>query len=306
MPSASRPRMAPERKKQRKSSGGAATQAMVHGINTPAVQRLPPDILQMIFGHIACVDLIRCMRVCRTWNRYLPGNDPKLHEALFVSCKQQPTKELIRLDFSISIRGAIGRRWREDLPRVTYYITLNFMPPRDRKVSLHPAICWTPRYVHIFNTHLRHTIEFSPFAIKAIAFTSMDELEEKTRLNENHIRDGTWNDSLVCVPAANKVQVNFTNFDDSNTETHVLTDSRGVRLQTLVQLMRENLQQAHTKAKSFISATDIIDYHWRMGVNGTILKNKSVPEVFESPGTGLIRIMRIANGDEPAEVPRSN
>ena len=102
---------------------------------TSPIHSLPPELLQKVWSFLPFFDLLRCQRVCKGWNKFLPGDDQVLHRATFspgtvatspyaewdvyIDFRQQHEAQngaLPRLIFSLDVTtSARGRadRWRK-------------------------------------------------------------------------------------------------------------------------------------------------------------------------------------------------
>lgn len=116
--------MAPRKKKKQKTrSSPSAAADIVPDITQSASERLPTELLQMIFEYLSLYDLIRCTQVCKTWGRCLPGDHLKLSKALFLRGDQSANAEgSLRLKFNFRIFGNVNRLTDDNLPRLMHYL----------------------------------------------------------------------------------------------------------------------------------------------------------------------------------------
>lgn len=109
------------------------------------------ELLQMIFHNLPLFDLTRCQRVCKTWNAYLPGNDPTLREAFFLRAKVADEEEHQELSIS-TFHGytyndsgdRIKSRWKVSyrLSALGKQAQLHPVFPRQRRRSRVSLILW--------------------------------------------------------------------------------------------------------------------------------------------------------------------
>ena len=61
----------------------ATLQPCLCNMATSPIHGLPPELLQKVWSFLPVFDLLRCQRVCKGWNTFLPGDDQALHRAMF-------------------------------------------------------------------------------------------------------------------------------------------------------------------------------------------------------------------------------
>lgn len=110
---------------------------------------LPPELWQTVFRNLSLFDLVRCQRVCKTWNMRLPGNDPKLHEALFYRTGDAgPLKED---DLEIHL-GLCGYAKSETC---FLYVDIGSFSEAEREgFALHPMLKDLHRFAYILHPEL--------------------------------------------------------------------------------------------------------------------------------------------------------
>jgi len=227
--------MAPPRKKQKTVHRRAAVGPIPQFTPQRASERLPNEILQTIFEYLSFYDLIRCTQVCKTWARCLPGDYSELHKALFLRGDQSTCTEgtPLRLHFHYEISGHVMRSPRA-LPDLSYHL-------EERGVKF--AVGTSTHVNPLISRHkqLYNIVHPGCKAYWLYLFTSLDHLQSITRDLRNVTDCGTWRDMLVCVPAVTKLGVKFS--VGGVGETRTIEDRRGVRMQSLVLLIRAFLQE---------------------------------------------------------------
>lgn len=134
---------------------------------TTPIDTLPPEILQEVWGHLSFYDLMRCQRVCKKWNAYLPGDDPTLRKALFSPLTRQnnPTPLYYEVVLEVDQRLEVQELTLALPPRTTFELgvcNLNQRWLRDSGFQLHPVIGKLSKYSDLIHPSLsprnRHQI----------------------------------------------------------------------------------------------------------------------------------------------------
>lgn len=251
--------MAPRKKKQKARPAPSAADDIVPDMTLPASERLPNELLQLIFEYLSFYDLIRCTQVSRTWARCLPGDHSKLREALFLRGDQSANTEgPLRLEFNFRIVGNVVRLEDNVLPILLYgFFEEKIKCDTGGSTCVNPIISRHEQLYHIVHSgHQPHKLE----SFFLYGFDTLERLRSiTTRLK--HITDcGTWRKMLVCVPAVTKLNVIFSvSGVGTINQTRTLEDRRGVRMQSLVALIRAFLQEVGDVVKADAPKVRVVD-----------------------------------------------
>ena len=82
----------------------ATLQPCLCHIDTSTIHSLPPELLQKVWSFLPLFDLLRCQRVCKGWNTYLPRDDQVLHRAMFSPTTVATSPDMASWDVYIDFR----------------------------------------------------------------------------------------------------------------------------------------------------------------------------------------------------------
>lgn len=216
-----------------------------------------------MWGFLPFFDLLRCQRVCKGWNAFLPGDDQALHRAMFspatvatspgarwdvyIDFKQHHMIQngaLPRLVFSLDVTtSAMGRaeRWR--------------VTPEGKRImdaTHHPILKDTHAFINLVHP------EF-PGAFQSFKFNDIQDL--KLLEKEPESNNASWQKMLARIPAVMKLKtevrwrMNIPYDRDEDWEgtekIHILENENGVTVGDFVQLVRQELKNAATELTNY-------------------------------------------------------
>jgi hypothetical protein len=257
--------MPPKASKKAKNAIKKGRKPNVRDAFKPPSPQLPSELLTMIFEPLCFLDLLRCRQVCKSWNEHLRGGDSKADEKLFLRTNRwHPEKVTLGLD--IHICGIVIRERAAALPYIRYDLVIDEgadMNLRNDLLAYHPIIAAICQHFDIIYQHAFHRIDNFQY----LPFISFDDLWAKTggcQVAGRH-DGGSWEDMLVCVPAAKEVQIRIVwvypqlpdpdeNDDDDDGFYRLWVDIRneeGVRMKDLVQQLRIHLHRVLLRVPKF-------------------------------------------------------
>jgi len=260
--------MAPRRKKQKTKHARAAADATARSITNPARERLPTELLQMIFEYLNFDELMRCTRVYRKWAACIPGDNSKLREILFLTTNVPLWKDELHIkahNFFSKDRGD-SFHMTPTLPLITTKIP---------KLQINPWFEDTRWNKLVYLERLRPKPTPSirrtgcPYAF---AFSSVKQLRQMATSLESSVDEGLWTDMLVCIPPVQKLELKVDIYLSSccATLTRTLADNRGIRFKRLVDSLRSLLKEV---------AENLM-------IHKVTLRNRRIIEIFEWLGDG--------------------
>ncbi|EUC41916.1 hypothetical protein COCMIDRAFT_29367 [Bipolaris oryzae ATCC 44560] len=189
---------------------------------------MPPEVLQMVFHELDFFDLLRCQQVCKTWRAYLPGNDPKLRDKLFVNRnrtqdsqgggndkKNSKIHELHRdllLGFNLGVKECVEGLGSYTIipPTVIFPVYAPFwlrINDVSAAIIVHPMVEKLHKYFDIIfgssfevgdDRQQRHHKYYTRNDL-----TAAIEASKKTAKDKNE----SWKDMLVCVPPLSEIRI---------------------------------------------------------------------------------------------------
>ena len=257
------PNMAPKKEKQTPRPVTSTADDIVPDKTQPANERVPTEVLQMIFEYLDFYDLIRCIQVCQRWAKCLPGDESKLRNALFSQDGQSAcTARSLRLNIHFDIKGYLVRLSGNLLPYICWAL-------REKEIKfdtggstcVNPIISRQKQLYHI--VHSGHELHKN-ISLYRYKFKKLEDLRSITSYLGNITDCGNWKDMLVCVPAVTKLEVVLS---VGGVGTHcpprTIEDSRGVRMQSLVALIRVFLQELVDVVKADAPKAQIVDHGYK-------------------------------------------
>lgn len=187
----------------------ATRQPCLCNMATSPIHSLPPELLQKVWGFLPFFDLLRCQRVCKGWNTFLPGDDQALHQAMFspatVATSPHATWE-VYIDFRQHHRVQQGA-----LPRLVFSLDVTTSAlGRGEHMRITPTGKWVLVETHhpiLKDTHafidLIHP-EF-PGAFESFEFTDVQDLKLLEKDAESN--NASWQKMLARVPAVKKMKM---------------------------------------------------------------------------------------------------
>jgi hypothetical protein len=82
-----------------------------------------------------------------------------------------------------------------------------------------------------------------------IPFTSLADLESKTRHQTGGFEKGSWEDMLLCVPAIDEVDVCFTWGNTGEVNECTVKDAAGVKMKEVVDMIRKTMGSARERIR---------------------------------------------------------
>ncbi|KAF2131608.1 hypothetical protein P153DRAFT_199632 [Dothidotthia symphoricarpi CBS 119687] len=214
-------------------------------VRNSASSHVPPEILQTIFRHLSFYDLIRCQRVCKDWRAHLPGNDPRLQEALYqrakfaVSDKHPDTTPQIHLHLEIDMKL---NRQPNELPRIAFDIgTSSLRKTSFGKTVPHPVLSGWNEFMPLVNPNFK--IQEKHRVCNQLRFFSFDELKQLTDTSKfagHYKQDGSWRNMFMCFPTVKELKL-LVCWPIKET-TQYIKDDEGVTLGRFVDLLRMQLK----------------------------------------------------------------
>jgi hypothetical protein len=193
----------PAAKKQKKGDSSANGCESVQSILTPASQQLPGEILQTVFRESSFLDLLRCMRVCKVWRAYLPGDDPALNETLFLKIRNMRAEPL-KLEFEMYVWG---QRYHNGalLPKGSLH---HANASSVEKACLHPIAERPQGYFDVFNKNVTTLNEADLVGVRSqyLVFPSLAGLSCLTKNQTGAHYRGCWASMQLFRPAATEVE----------------------------------------------------------------------------------------------------
>ncbi|CAO2650373.1 Nn.00g016650.m01.CDS01 [Neocucurbitaria sp. VM-36] len=175
---------------------------------------MPAEVLQTIFRKLSFYDLMRCKRVCKTWNAYLPGDDPVLHRKLFSKAdftdEEDDSRIFIHLRAPVVFVSEEGK-----LPRLGFSIDVLFRSTEnfDEGTVFHPMVKKLESFMHLVNPYFvlpKQNLLPRQRPVPVFTFSTFEQLKEMTKLPKGYnYKDGSWKKMLLCVPAVKQVKVDF-------------------------------------------------------------------------------------------------
>jgi hypothetical protein len=233
--------MAPRRKKQKIEHALDAADATVRRISEPASERVPTEVLQIIFGYLGFYDLMRCRHVSRKWSLLIPGDDPGLKEILFLTTKLPPWTDELQVQARKHFSKNRGHTFCMSPGRLHIVTSTS-------KLQINPLFL-SPRWNQFAYPGLREPPPKVRFSWHEFDFTSVEQLRQIAASLESRVDEGLWTDMLICAPPVRSLKLRLTVYLGSFCVhfRRTLTDNRGIRFQGLVDLMRILLKEIAEK-----------------------------------------------------------
>jgi hypothetical protein len=210
-PSLLQPSMDPKNTKQKTNHERSSGEETASSRTTTPGQYLPGEVLQMIFRRLSFFDLIRCMRVCKTWSAYLPGDDSILHEALFLKSRSPVLSHSLGLTVYFTIIATKSRyaAFPPPIYELRAHVQNCYYPGEDR-LTYHPIVKYLHQYFDFFNEHAESVkVQGQPYrTVRTLRFKLLEELEQESK-NGQGKGSGQWNDMLICIPAIETANIEF-------------------------------------------------------------------------------------------------
>lgn len=174
------------------------------------VSKLPPEVLQHIFGYVPFYDLLHCQRVCDEWRTFLPGNDPSLQRRTFSKANVADASEGVDVEVFITtdtwypswltFQLAITLRYRPDGIELHPILTdhSNAEDPSVRADSVVREVI--PPYLHISG---ESTFSYTTNGLRSYIWHACEH--EKAWVS-NGVQ-ASWEQMFLCVPAVQQVKV---------------------------------------------------------------------------------------------------
>jgi hypothetical protein len=198
---------------------------------------LPPELLQQIFRNLPFPSLLPYMRVNHEWNAALHGNDPVLYERLFQRSRYQPGTPHPPTP-SLRLIALLLRRSRTTYVLKLHVSTYDFPDSH----TLHPIFASPVEHMDIVNQHVVR----SWAGLYGVVFSSLADLERKTRDQVGRFEGGSWEDMLMCVPGVEELSMRF---EWRNTGEVIEGVMRGGRVGDVVSWVRGVLSGAAEEAR---------------------------------------------------------
>jgi hypothetical protein len=144
-----------------------------------------------------------------TSNEVMTRTVVKLHEALFLKSRTPVQSEVLTIHIKFSVAGNINRYPWNALPQPNYELHVRGMQSHEpHKVTYHPFVIQPYGDMHIVNRSfgMSPTHRGCPW-LQVLPFTSLEDLDNKTRNIEGKFESGSWKDMLVCLPPAKAVNI---------------------------------------------------------------------------------------------------